>query len=79
MASGHLVTNLDLSLLSNIYLGKTNNSCRQFIADGDVVFLALVYAVNLLVLDYIIVKQLLDAVVFIILNCKIIRVYIKKK
>lgn len=36
MAPCHLIPDLKFTFLGNIYLGKLNNTGRQFVADGHV-------------------------------------------
>jgi hypothetical protein len=60
MPAGHLISYLDLTLFGNINFGQTDNTCRQFITYGDVVLLALIQTINLLILNDIIMKKLLD-------------------
>src|SRR5690606_23261510 len=77
MAPGHLVTNPDLALLGDIDLGQPDNACGQLIADGDVVPLPLIDTVNLLVLDHIVVKELLDAVILLLVIGPLVGINIK--
>ncbi len=75
--AGHLVTNPDLALLGKIDLGKPYDTCGQLITDGDVIPLSLVNTVNLLELDNIVVKQLLDAVVLLLVSSPFIGIDIQ--
>jgi len=77
MAPGHLVTNPDLALLGDIDLGQPDNTCGQLITDGDVVPLPLIDTVNLLVLDHIVVKELLDAVILLLVSGPLVGIDIK--
>jgi len=68
MAPGHLVANPYLALLGDIYLGKPDNTCGKLITDGNVVPPPLIDTVNLLVLDHIVVKKLLNAVILLLVS-----------
>ena len=60
MASCHLVTDSDLSLLGNIDLGKLHDSIREFIADLDLVKNPLVPCCLFLVGYAVVVDQIPD-------------------
>ena len=78
MTSGHLVTHFYLALLGYINFCKAYYSCRQFITDGDIVFLALKDAIDLLVLDNVVMKELFYAVVFLFISGPFIWIDIEK-
>ena len=63
MASGHLVTDCDLSLLCNINLGKLHHAIRKFVTDLDLVNRSLVDCGSLLVSDAIIVDKIPDHII----------------
>ena len=60
MTAGHLVSHAQLALLGNVHFGQLDNSGREFVPVGQVVFLALENRIQFLVLDRIVVDRLFD-------------------
>ena len=60
MASGHLVTDSDLSLLCDIDFGKLHHSVRKIVSDLDLVALSLAFRCQSLVGEAIVVDEFLD-------------------
>ena len=61
MASGHLVTHLELAFLGDVDLGHLNDArLRELVAVGEVVLLTLDGGIGLLPLDRIVVDRGLD-------------------
>ena len=60
MASSHLVTDSDLSLLCDIDFGKLHHSVRKIVSDLDLVALSLAFRCQSLVGEAIVVDEFLD-------------------
>ena len=60
VASGHLVSHLQLPLLCDIYLGQLDDARRQFIAHGDGELLSAVDPSEIAHLDLVVVQQIFD-------------------
>ena len=74
MATGHLITHSDLTLLCYIYLCKLHYSVRKLVADLDLVENSLVACCLFLVGDAVVVDKLSYKDICILISCPLARV-----
>ena len=65
MATGHLITYLNLTFLSNVNLCHLNDTSRQFITDSKVEFLTSQFGIQFFIFLQIVQDHLLDKFVLI--------------
>ena len=75
MTSGHLIPDLQFTLLRYINFRHLNNTGRQFVPYSSIIFLTLHLSLDFLVFDDIIMQQIADHIIFLLIGRPFVRIH----